>query len=330
MDHLARWSARRMRIAAMEPKNHVSAAISHLRFHVAVMSMVVVLALLVQLMVFGFVHFTDARWQAVEQPALVPPLSVVTTASQKTLDTTTAEETDPGDKAEVADAKIDPRNQTLQQRKSTTLEDLEAQANAKQLSKWHFVMGQFSSLAVTAGVVASVTLALLTILGVIIGGGASVPGIEKAVTACTWALVLALVALPWHEAFASMPFKGVFGGYESMVAASEAVSLEQKSSLALYASNLLMPLAAIGIALIVAARFWAGVSRGVIVTSVSEFDQAVSREISEIQSRGVASNIGPRAVGVLNQPAGAPVKGPAVRPTPPPPAADPPKHGRLI
>ncbi len=315
----------------MEPKNHVSAAISHLRFHVFVMSMVVVLAILVQLMVFGFVHFTDARWQAVEQPATVQPLSVVTTTSQIKLPETPKadDEAEPAQNGETAEAAPDPRNQTLQ-RKSTTLQEIEALANAKQLSKWHFVMGQFSSLAVTAGVVASVTLALLTILGVIIGGGASVPGIEKAVTACTWALVLGLVALPWHDAFSSMPFTGVFGGYEGMVAASEAVTIDQKSSLSLYATHLLMPLAAIGIALIVAARFWAGVSCGVIVTSVSEFDQAVSREISEIQARGVASNIGPRAVGVLNQPAGAQVNNPAARPNAPAPTPEPKKHGRLI
>ena len=301
----------------MEPNKHVSPAISHLRFQVAVMAMVVVLALLVQLLVFGFVHFTNARWQAVEQPGQTQSLSVVSTSAQ-------------APNVEVPETNADPKNQSIQ-RKSTTLEEIEAQKNALQLSKWHFVMGQFSSLAVTAGVVAAITLGLLTVLGVVVGGGAAVPGIEKAVTACTWALVLGLLSLPWHDAFSSMPFGGVFGGYERMIAASDAVLLEQKSSLALYATHLLMPLAAIGVALIVAARFWAGVSRGVIVTSVSQLDQAVNREISEIQSRGVASNLAPRAVGVMNEAAGVSVSPPTGRPgTSPTPAKGPSGHGRLI
>lgn len=302
----------------MEPNKHVSPAISHLRFQVSVMAMVVVLALLVQLLVFGFVHFTDARWQAVEEPAQRQSLSVVSTSTQNA--TVKVAETDP-----------DPKSQSIQ-RKSTTLEEIEAQKNAKQLSKWHFVMGQFSSLAVTAGVVASITLGLLTVLGVVVAGGAAVPGIEKAVTACTWALVLGLLSLPWHDAFSSMPFGGVFGGYERMIAASNAVSLDQKSSLALYSTHLLMPLVAIGVALIVAARFWAGVSRGVIVTSVSQLDQAVNREISEIQSRGVASNLAPRAVGIMNEAAGASLEAPVARPNVPPrPAPEGPSgHGRLI
>ena len=301
----------------MEPNKHVSPAISHLRFHVAVMSMVVVLALLVQLLVFGFVHFTDARWQAVEQPVQTQSLSVVSTSAQT-------------QNHEVVEASPDPKNQSIQ-RRSTTLEEIEAQKNAKQLSSWHFVMGQFSALSVIAGVVAAITLGLLTMLGVVVAGGAAVPGIEKAVTACTWALVLGLLALPWHDAFSSIPFGGVFGGYERMVAASEAVSLEQMTSMALYGTHLVMPLVAIGVALIVAARFWSGVSRGVIVTSVSQLDEAVSREISEIQSRGVASNLAPRAVGVMNEAAGTSVSPPMGRPgTSPPPAEGPSGHGRLI
>lgn len=297
----------------MEPNKHVSPAISHLRFQVAVMSMVVVLALLIQLLVFGFVHFTDARWQSTEQPNQARTLSVVSSSSLT-------------QNQEVAKTSQDPKNQSVQ-RRSTTLVELEAIRDAKQLSKWHFVMGQFSGLAVTAGVVASITLGLLTVLGVVVAGGGAVPGVEKVVTACTWAIVLGLLALPWHDTFSSMPFGGVFGGYEQMVAASEAVSLEQGSSLALYATHLLMPIAAIGVALVVAARFWAGVSRGVIVTSVSQLDQAVSREISEIQSRGVASNLAPRAVGVMNEAAGASVIPPS---TPAPAAEGPTGHGRLI
>ncbi len=57
-------------------------------------------------------------------------------------------------------------------------------------------------------------------LGSIVAGGASVPGVEKAVSACMWGLGLCLLALPRQDVFNSMPFAGVFTGYTGMVAAS--------------------------------------------------------------------------------------------------------------
>jgi hypothetical protein len=46
--------------------------------------------------------------------------------------------------------------------------------------------------------------------------------------------------------------------------------------------------------------FRAGVERGVIVTTISELDEALEREMLEIRRRGVGNN-GPRAVGALNR-----------------------------
>ncbi|MCH8270661.1 MAG: hypothetical protein IH985_05565, partial [Planctomycetes bacterium] len=268
----------------MQPKQHVSAAIAHLRFHVATLCTIFALAVLVQMMVFGFVHFTDARWESAQDAtdgAKTQQLSVVSATAQPAAG--------PSDDVEAESA--EPRVQTLG-RKSTTLEELEAQKNVVVLSKWHFVMNQYSDLAVTIGVVAALGLAVLTFLGVVVGGGASVPGVEKAVTACTWSLVLALLALPWSDVFSSMPYAGLFGGFERMVSGSEAVSAGAGSSFMLFAMHVLMPMAGLGIALLVATRFWAGVSRGVIVSSVSELDRAIDQEISGIRARGVSSNMG--------------------------------------
>lgn len=305
----------------MQPKQHVSAAIAHLRFHVAILCTMIALAVLVQMMVFGFVHFTDARWESAQDAsdgAKKQQLSVVSATAQPAAS--------PSD--DVAAESAEPRVQTLG-RKSTTLEELEAQKNAVVLSKWHFVMKQYSDLAVTIGVVAALGLAVLTFLGVVVGGGASVPGVEKAVTACTWSLVLALLALPWSDVFSSMPYAGLFGGFERMVSGSEAVSAGAGSSFMLFAMHVLMPMAGLGIALLVATRFWAGVSRGVIVTSVSELDRAIDQEISGIRARGVSSNMGPRAVGVLNRAVGDQHAEPT-KPTRQPQDDSPPVTGRLI
>ena len=305
----------------MQPKQHVSAAIAHLRFHVAILCTSVALAVLVQMLVFGFVHFTGARWENAQDAsdgAKTQQLSVVSSPAQPV--------PDPG---EDAGESAEKQPQTGE-RKTTTLEELEAQKNAVTLSKWHFVMKQYSDLAVTIGVVAALGLAVLTFLGVVVGGGASVPGVEKAVTACTWSLMLALLALPWSDVLTSMPFAGLFGGFERMVSASEAVSAGAGSSFMLFATYVLMPMAGLGIAVLVATRFWAGVSRGVIVTSVSELDRAIDQEISGIRARGVSSNLGPRAVGVLNRAVGDQPSGPAIEPTRRREDDSPPVTGRLI
>jgi hypothetical protein len=276
----------------MQAKPHVSAALAHLRFNVAAVAVAVVVAVAVQLMVFGFVHFTDARWDKAEQPAQMQDLSVV------------ASVTDP-DGEQPKESSANPRSQTLNnQRKTKTLEQIEAEQNALVLSKWHYVLEEFSDLSVTVGVIAAVALAILVCLGVVVAGGGSVPGVEKAVTACTWALVLGLLSVPWQDAFPTMPFGGLFGGYEEMVQASEAVNESGNGSMSLFATHLLMPFVALATAMLVAIRFWAGVSQGVIVTSVSELDQAIDREISAVRAHGPSSNIGPRSVGVLNQAVG--------------------------
>lgn len=275
----------------MEAKPHVSAALAHLRFNVAAVAVALCVAVSVQLMVFGFVHFTDARWEKAEPVERPQDLSVVASVAEA------SEEAQPD--------QSDPRNQTLgNQRKTKSLDEIQAEENALVLSKWHFVLHQFSDLAVTVGSTAAVALAILVCLGVVVAGGGSVPGVEKAVTSCTWALVLGLLSLPWKDVFSSMPFDGIFGGYEQMVQASEAVNDDSKGSLGLFVAHLGLPMAALITTMLVALRFWAGVSQGVIVTSVSELDQAIDREISAVRAHGPSSNIGPRSVGVLNQAVG--------------------------
>jgi len=277
----------------MEAKPHVSAALAHLRFNVAAVAVALCVAVSVQLMVFGFVHFTDARWEKAEPIEQTQALSVVSSATE------TGGEKEPDKSAAGA------KNQTLNnQRKTKSLDEIEAEENALVLSKWHFVLNQFSDLAVTVGTAAAVALAVLVCLGVVVAGGGSVPGVEKAVTSCTWALVLGLLCLPWQDIFASMPFEGIFGSYEQIVLASEAVNDSGNGSTGLLLTHLALPMAALVTAMLVALRFWAGVSQGVIVTSVSELDQAIDREISAVRAHGPSSNIGPRSVGVLNQAVG--------------------------
>src|SRR5690606_25613394 len=59
------------------PKPHVSAALAHLRHGITACALVVVAAAVVQMLVFGFVHFTQVRFEEPKREVTAQPLSVV-------------------------------------------------------------------------------------------------------------------------------------------------------------------------------------------------------------------------------------------------------------
>lgn len=245
------------------PKPHVSAALAQLRHGVTICAAIVCVCAVVQMFVFGFVHFTQVRWARPQQAPAAVNYSVVKSG-------------------EMA-AKPAP----------------EAESGTRQLSDWEPTLNTASDLAVSIGVIATIMLALQCALGVFIAGASAVPGVHQAVSAASWALLLALGGVPWRDIMPSIPFPGVFGDYIAMVATSEAVDAGVGSGVKLYAVYLLAPIASLAGSIMVLARFRAGVAQGVIIQSVSELDERLEREMAGIRSRGVAASA-PRAVAALN------------------------------
>ena len=95
---------------------------------------------------------------------------------------------------------------------------------------------------------------------------------------------------------------GIFAAYADMTQTIESkmVGGASAGSFALLMQWVGAPLVAMFTALGVAMWFRAGVERGIIITSPSELDRAVEREVGIIQKRGVASSA-PKAVGALHQ-----------------------------
>lgn len=300
-----------------QQRPHVSAAIQSLRPIVTCAAIAVIACATVQMLVFGFVHFTEVRWEKVERPVTTQIPTVVTGAGRQTLRPTGA---DPAAGAEPAG------------RTGRRITDVEAAAAARTLSKWDGVLKQFSTLAIVLGIVSTVALAWFATVGAVVAGGGSVPGVERAVKAMAWAVLLALFAMPWSSALQAIPFSGVFGDYGVMVAASEAVDVGNAALAPFIANHLVLPIVALVLAGVVAINFRAGVERGVIVTSVSELDQAIEREMEQIKVRGIGSNVGARTIGTLNRAIGdaapaeaPPAAPPGVAPRPAPDADDPAK-----
>jgi hypothetical protein len=261
-------------------KPHISAALSHLRSGVTGCAVIVLMCAVVQMLVFGFVHFTEVRWQAERGPALSQPIAVVTPGGTTA---TWREVTVPTNKSQYKPPPVHfPRPTTA----------------------WDSGLNVASDMAATVGIAACFLLAGMTMLGVAVGGGASVPGIERATSAAMWAMLLAAACIPWHEVFVSVPYAGIFGSYEAMTALSHAVDTRTGNPGAgalLFTNYVLMPSAALAGAMLVLTRFRLGIEQGVIVTSVNELDERLEREMQNIRARGVTVGGPTRAVGALNQ-----------------------------
>ena len=257
---------------AANAKPHVSKALAHLRFGVTGAGVCVAVATLMQLIVFGFVHFTDVRFTDLRPVQNRQALSVISSVA---------------DGQQAAPASVPP---------------VETADVNRVRTGWDVGLDRLSGLAVTGGVVAALTLGMMCMMGVVVAGGGAVPGVERAVTACTWSIVLGVMCLPIGSILNSAsPFPGVFGTYEQMIAASAAVNSGQASAPALFAVYVVMPFVAMAAALVIVLRFRSGIEMGIIPESLSEFDEMLEKEMATIRKRGIQSNVGGRAGTAMRQ-----------------------------
>ena len=171
-------------------KPHVSAALSRLRHGVTLAALTLCACALLQTLIFGFVHFTQVRYDKSERPVTAQPLSVVA----------------PGHAGEAAGFHA----------AAPTPDPSVAPPPLHPLSPWDPSLHILSDVAVSVGVISTVMLATLCLLGVAISGGGAIPGVDKSVSAACWALTLALTCIPWRDVLYSMPFPGIFSAYEAI------------------------------------------------------------------------------------------------------------------
>ncbi|MBX3385937.1 MAG: hypothetical protein KF768_05150 [Phycisphaeraceae bacterium] len=289
----------------MVPKPHVSQAIKGLRRWVVLSALVVGFAAAVQGLVFGFVHYTDIRHTTVEA---APPKELKIVESSGTRAAGAASVVNqaprslrgPGQTIDAGAPATPVAGSFVSGVRGLTGEDDGAVEVNRVASVHDGYLRRASTIATVAGSIAALTLAMMVFMGTVIAGGGAVPGVERAVTASFWAIVLGILCVPWKDLMPSMPIPGVFSGYEGLVTASEAVNAGGSGWTVLMAKWLVMPGVAALCATLVATWFCSGVRRGVIVTSVTELDRQVEREVAEISRRGVHATT-PRTLGALNR-----------------------------
>lgn len=269
----------------MSTRRHVSDALFGLRRGVIACAAILIVSLLIQMLVFGFVHFTEVRWVELQPKQTHRDLVVIRArpgtivgppAGLDTAGRSVADMPEPPDLTRVA-------------------------------SRWEVVLARASGLASTAGTVAAALLALMTLLGVVVAAGAAVPGVDRVVSAALWSTALAIMAFPLHDILPSIPFPGLLTSYEALVSASDAAA--GRTMLSAVAAYVALPLVAVIVTGLILFRFMSGVQQGLIVTSVSYLDEMLEREMRRIRQEGVLSNVGPRTIGVLDRAVGDPERG---------------------
>lgn len=266
---------------------HVSAALQHLRLGVTASAAGLALALLGQMLIWAFVHFTEVRTTHIQPEAGDRQLKVVASG---------------GDVAESRKHSASPHASSGQSGAGGGIAaegEPRAAANPNVVaSEGDYMLRAAAAIVQTMGIVCAVLLAAFMFQGVIVAGGAAVPGVQMAVSGMTWCLLIALLCFPLKHVMPGAPWTGVFQSFDSLIEHSQAVRRPGASRLGFYLMHLVLPVLLLGGVAAVVLRFRLGVTAGIIVTSISELDEKLEREI---RKRGLAELAMPRAMGALNR-----------------------------
>ena len=297
------WVLTGRQVVSSTHRPHVSAALAHLRFGVTLAALTLSLALVAQVGVWCFVHFTEVRVENVADPEdKRQNFEVVTSPEVGTLSGVSAaqgKENIEREPARTLDQKTKPEK-TVQKSAEPIDPNVVSSANDARLRSTAGVVQ-------AVGILAALMLVVLMLQGVVVAGGGGVPGVEMAVSGATWSLIIGLLATPLNNIVPSAPFTGVFMSYDVMVSSSEAFrakSFGAPGPFGFYMMHVVLPLLMLGGVAAAGLRFRAGIEQGVIATSVSEAEERIEREIRSRKRLGEAANT--KAAGALTQTMGQP------------------------
>ncbi len=246
------------------PKPHISPALVSLGGWVTASGAIVIACALMQLCVFGMIRYTDLRVTRLEgQPndAVVAPRESAEAEIETTPAPVVASSKKSAHKAARPHEAVDPN-------KVASVADRN--------------MDLASTFSSAAGLVGAFLLAVLSSLGVIIAAGASVPGVHQGVRACVFSITALLLSFPWSGAAGASMIPGVFCGYGCLISGAEG-----GGGVPMFMTFVLLPLGVMGLAGSSVMLFRRGVQAGIILTSLSEVDEALEREMAIVRQRGV-------------------------------------------
>ncbi|MGD9688701.1 MAG: hypothetical protein AB7K52_02930 [Phycisphaerales bacterium] len=263
---------------------HISPALVALRGWVTAAAVVVAVCALAQLSMFALARYTEVRVERIES---VPNQAIV--VGQPGPHGTGTSKAANGAKDEAAKRAGTPARAGAR----TAMEPTDPNT-VRSVTDRNLELA--NSTVTVLGLVSLIVLTLATGLGAAMSSAAAVPGVELSVRAFVWSAAIFGLGLPWADLAGPTMFDGVFCSYATLVAAAE-----EGASAAIIA-HVVVPMLMLVTAGLVGWWFRRGTLAGVILTSLSEVDEAIEREMSIIRERGVGRlNPGARNAEVLQQ-----------------------------
>ncbi|MHC4989830.1 MAG: hypothetical protein ACYTGC_02525 [Planctomycetota bacterium] len=256
-----------------EPQpSSIALGLAGLRSYISVCCWITVLALAIQILVWSLAAFTNVRYSTVDR---WENQEVVTKAPAK---------------------RLDPESQTAQALPASVLDAIEP-GPIQVRTRWDQLFNDLSALSLAAGSLALVVVILLLVVGVNLMTASAMSGVEKAISALIWAIIIAVVALPASEVV-NMPWKGsALRAYEVMVNDIETAQSLNKEDFGFFASSLLMPAMCLLGMFLINFRFLSAVAH-CMPESHPFLDPSLEEETS---GRRASSLHGSRAAGALQR-----------------------------
>lgn len=240
------------------PNEHTSEALRQIGHSTVLMCWIAGISILLQVLVWSFVNFTDLRYTQIETTAGLTNPEIVYNQPQY----------------------------TQKQNASTgNTNEQKPPVDANRVySKYDYWFSNVHKLALLSGLLSIIILTINTCIGVVVASAGQVNGVSKVVAAQTWSMILLLLVFPWSifgNLLKDLPFNGILLTYSKMCLES---SIFQNSDAAFSASfiyyiqNLVLPLACIIAIMLINIWFKSGIKGGIISRGPSAFEIAIDRE----------------------------------------------------
>lgn len=242
----------------------VSIALSRLRRGVSLCCWMISLALITQLLIWCIATFMDVRHEMLPDKAAT---SLIVSANEAA-------------KQAMTPAAMMPLND------GAVGAGGEAAPEVNRVwTKQDRIMARASMLALGAGTLAMIVVLPLLMLGAMLAAGSATPGVERAVSAFMWSLLVALLVLPIGEMLGLPWHDGALMPYEHMTRQVDLVmgaGMNSWGGLTFYARFAVLPLACLVGVIMVGLRFSFGVSAGILPKEDMRLDPALEREAGNI------------------------------------------------
>jgi len=255
---------------------NIGLALGRLRRLVVLCCVLIGFSLMVQLLIWSLVTFTDLRYETLEINESTPLIVTSSTSNQR----------------------FSP--ETLDVGGTAAASSMQSKDISRVLSASDRIFAIIADLNAALGILATVSLVLFIAVSLLLATNSAAPGIESVVASFGWVVLVGLLLLPLGQVFPLPWVYGCFTPYDELIKPLAAITDTETSlpGLPVYARFLILPLTCIiGVGLVLN-RFFVGVEAALLPRPDFRLDPKLEAECAKVKP---SSLHGGRAAGALSQ-----------------------------